>query len=207
MGGERASQDRAGPGSGIASGRPGLRVLFIHGAGVQDTDDSSQPLLRGLRDALPREAVVDAPIMPDADHPDALAWGDAVRRHIAAIDESFVAVGHSLGGSTILREISGHGAPANLRGVVTMAMPFWNAPDWRVPDYAVPEDSGALKDVPMILYASTDDATVAIDHLDRYGEMLPHALLKRVSGTGHLFDRAPFDAIARDIVSLFGERR
>lgn len=88
-----------------------------------------------------------------------------------------------------------------------MAMPFWNAPDWQVPDYAMPEDRGPLKDVPLILYASTDDETVAIDHLDRYAAMLPNALLKRVSGTGHLFDSAPYDAIAGDIVSLFGERR
>lgn len=205
MGGERASQDRAGPGSGIASGRPGLRILFIHGAGAQDTDDSSQPLLRGLRDALPRGTIVDAPIMPGPDHPDAVAWGDAVRGHMVAIDEDFVAVGHSLGGSTILKAVAEHGAPANLLGLVMMAMPFW--PGWDVPDYAVPEDTGPLRDIPLILYASTDDETVAIDHLDRYGEMLPRGLLKRVSGTDHLFDRAPFHAIARDIVSLFGERR
>jgi hypothetical protein len=185
----------------------GLRILFIHGAGAQDTDDSSQPLLRRLWDALPRGTIVDAPVMPDPDHPDAAAWGEAVREHMAAIDEDFVAVGHSLGGSTILREISEHGAPARLRGVVTMAMPFWNAPDWRVPDYAVPEEAGPLKDVPLILYASTDDETVAIDHLDRYAAVLPDALLRRVSGTDHLFDRAPFDAIAEDIVSLFGGRR
>ncbi len=188
-------------------GVPGLRILFIHGAGAQDTDDSSQPLLRGLRAALPRETVVDAPIMPDPDHPDAVAWDGAVRKHMAAIDEDFVAVGHSLGGSTILREISEHGAPARLCGVVTIAMPFWNAPDWKVPDYAVPEDTGPLKDVPLVLYASTDDETVAIDHLDRYAAMLPDAVLRRVSGTDHLFDRAPFDVIAKDIVSLFGERR
>jgi predicted alpha/beta hydrolase family esterase len=156
---------------------------------------------------LPRETVVDAPIMPDPDHPDAAAWGGAVREHMAVIDEDFVAAGHSLGGSTILKEISEHGAPASLRGVVTMAMPFWNAPDWDVPDYAVPEETGPLKDVPLILYASTDDATVAIDHLDRYAALLPNALPRRVSGTDHLFDSAPYDAIAKDIVSLLGERR
>lgn len=154
-------------------GRLGLRILFIHGAGAQDSDDGSQPLLRGLRDALPRESVVDAPVMPDADHPDAAAWDRAVREHMAAIDEDFVAVGHSLGGSTILREISEQGASPNLRGVVTLAMPFWNAPDWQVPDYAVPEDSGRLKDVQLVLYASTDDETVAIHHLDRYGANAP----------------------------------
>lgn len=156
---------------------------------------------------MPREAVVDAPIMPDADNPDAVAWGEAVRSHMDAIDEDFVAVGHSLGGTTILKEIAERGTPPDLRGAVTMAMPFWKAPGWQVPDYAVPDDTGALGDVPLILYASVGDETVAIDHLDRYGAMLPNAVLRRVSGTGHLFDRAPFDAIAGDIVSLFGERR
>ena len=156
---------------------------------------------------MPRGTTVDAPIMPDPDHPDPVAWGTAVREHWTAIEEDFVAAGHSLGGSTILKEIAEHGAPAGLRGVVAMAMPFWGAPDWQVPDYAVPEDTGRLKDVTLILYASTDDETVAIDHLDRYAAMVPGAVLRRVSGTGHLFDRAPFDAIAKDIVSLFGDRQ
>jgi uncharacterized protein len=182
-----------------------MHVLFIHAAGNQDTDDSSQPLLGGLRAALPRDAVVDAPIMPDADDPDAGAWGDAVRGHMGAIDEDFVAVGHSLGGSTILKEIAERGVPRRLRGVVTMATPFW--PDWGIPSYAVPAEIGSLKDVPLVLYFSTGDETVAIGHFDSYRELLPHAVMRRVSGTDHLFDKAPFDEIAKDIGSLFEEPR
>jgi uncharacterized protein len=154
---------------------------------------------------LPREAKVDAPIMPGADDPDADAWEAAVADHMAAINEDFVAVGHSLGGSTILKTIAQDGAPTTLRGVVTIAMPFW--PDWGISSYAVSEDTGRLQGVPLILYFSSDDETVAIDHLARYGEILPHATLRQVSGTGHLFDNAPFAQIAGDIVALFGDGR
>ena len=183
----------------------GLHILFIHAAGSQDTDDSSQPLLRGLRQALPTGDTIDTPIMPDPDDPDASAWGKAVRTHMAAIEEDFVAVGHSLGASTIVKELAEHGVPSNLRGVLTLAMPFW--PDWKIADYAVPEDVSRLADLPLILYFSSEDETVAIDHLDRYGKLLPHATLRRVSGTDHLFDKAPLDKIAADIASLFGDRR
>lgn len=153
---------------------------------------------------MPRDTIVEAPIMPEPDDPDVGPWGAAIGKHMAAIAEDFVAVGHSFGGSTMLKRIAEHGAPRHLRGVVTMAMPFW--PDWGIPSFAVPEDIGPLKDVPLILHFSTDDETVAIDHLDRYGALLPHAVLRRVSGTDHLFDRAPFDAIVKDIASLFGDR-
>ena len=140
--------------------------------------------------------------MPDPDSPDADAWDAAVAGQMAAIGEDFVAAGHSLGASTILRAIALHGAPPNLLGVVTLAMPFWNAPDWEVPDYALPDDVGPLVGVPLSLWFSTDDETVAIDHLGRYHALLPHAKTRRISGTGHLFDHAPFDEIARDIVAL-----
>ena len=35
-----------------------------------------------------------------------------------------------------------------------------------------------------------------------YAERLPQAVARRIKGTGHLFDRAPFDDIARDIAAL-----
>lgn len=179
-----------------------LHILFIHGAGAQDTDDSSQPLLRALRKALPDGTTVDAPIMPHPDDPDAAAWGEAVRKRMAAIDRKFVAVGHSLGASTLLKALAEHGVPDTLRGVLTLAMPFW--PDWKILDYAVPDDVSRLADLPLILYFSADDETVAIDHLERYAKLLPHATLRRISGTGHLFDKAPFDEIAADIAALAG---
>ena len=143
--------------------------------------------------------------MPDPDNPDADAWGKAVRKHFRAMDEDFVAVGHSLGGSTILKELAENGVPGILLGVVTVAMPYW--PDWEVMDYAVPKDVRRLAKVPVTLYFSKDDETVAFEHLVRYGKLLPHALKRPIAGTGHLFDKAPFDKIALDIVSLFGTTR
>ncbi len=143
--------------------------------------------------------------MPDPDNPDAGAWGKAVRKHLKSMDDDFVAVGHSLGGSTILKELAEHGVPRRLRGVITLAMPFW--PDWEVMDYALPQDVSRLGKVPLMFYFSTDDETVAIEHLDRYGELLPHATLRRVSSTGHLFDKAPFGKIAGDIATLSEARR
>jgi predicted alpha/beta hydrolase family esterase len=143
--------------------------------------------------------------MPDPDDPDAGAWGKAVRKHLKVMGDDFVAVGHSLGGSTLLKELAEQGVPRKLRAVVTLAMPFW--PEWKIEDYALPRDVSRLDKVPLILYYSADDRTVSIDHLDRYGKLVPHATLKRVSGTDHLFDKAPFDRIAADIVSLSEERR
>jgi uncharacterized protein len=143
--------------------------------------------------------------MPDPDNPDATAWGEAVRKQFKAITEDFVAVGHSLGGSTILKELAENGVPDNLKGVLTMATPYW--PDWEVMDYALPKDVSRLAKVPVILYFSKDDETVAFSHLARYAKLLPHAVKRPITGTGHLFDKAPFDKIAADIVALFGAER
>src|SRR5690554_3207873 len=117
-----------------------MDVLFIHSAGAQADDEGSAPLLRAMRRELGAEAVIHAPLMPDPEAPDAAAWRQALAGHIEALQEPFVAVGHSLGGSTLLGHFAMHPVPRGLRGMVCIATPFWGMPGWEVAEYALPDD-------------------------------------------------------------------
>jgi predicted alpha/beta hydrolase family esterase len=145
--------------------------------------------------------------MPHPDNPEAVAWGRATWERIRGVDSDFVIVGHSLGGSTVLKVLAEQGVPRNLLGVITMATPFWGASGWEQPAYAMPEDVSQLRDLPLILYFSADDEVVDIENLELYAGLLPWAEVRRLSGIGHLFDTAPFDTIAADIASLFAAGR
>lgn len=181
-----------------------MDLLFIHSAGAQDVEDSSAPLLRGLRRELGDAANILAPLMPDPDAPDATAWDQAVGRHVAALPRPFVAIGHSLGGSTLLRHLALHGVPRHLAGLICIAAPFWGTADWEVPDYALPPDfavrlAGLQR---LVFFHSSDDEVADVVHLRRYGAELPWVELREVSGCGHIFADGPVGVIAEDARSM-----
>lgn len=182
-------------------------VLFIHSAGTQSETEGSGLFLHALRGQLQPDIVVHAPIMPAPDSPEAGPWLEALGRHVAERQVPFALVGHSLGGSIILKYLSENPIPPLLRGVVTVAAPFWGAPDWDVSEYALsPAAGAALAAVKrLVLYHSRDDEVVSFDHLDRYATLLPHAVVRQVDGRGHIFGNGEVADMVADIRGLAAE--
>ena len=173
-------------------------VLFIHSAGAQDPGEGSSALLENLRAALPDGMKLEAPLMPQPDNPEAELWIAACQSAITGIEDEFVIVGHSLGGSTVLQTLARFGLPVNLKGVVTLASPFWGAPGWEYAAYALPpEEATKLLQLPrLIMLLGDEDDTVAADHLDRYKAILPNAESKSLPGIDHEAAEAAPDILA-----------
>jgi predicted alpha/beta hydrolase family esterase len=173
-------------------------VLFIHSAGPQGDAEGSGRLVAALRSALPRDFKLSAPMMPDPSNPDAGAWSEAFGEHLEKFQASFVLVGHSLGGSIILKYLAEHRMPSGLTGVISIAAPFWGAEmqEWMLrPGFAAP-----LSKLPrLVFYHSADDDVEPFSHVERYADALPRALVRRVDGRGHLFDNGKVDDIIADI--------
>lgn len=182
-----------------------MELLFIHSAGRQDDREGSGPLLAALRRELAGEIEIRAPLMPVPDAPDAAAWDTAIAAHAAGLRAPFVLVGHSLGGSTILKYLAAHPAPMRPAGVLCIAAPYWGMPGWEAPEYGLPPDFagrlGALSH--LVFYHSRDDDVVTSSHLQRYGSELPQAELREVDGRGHLFADGGAADIAADIRTMF----
>ena len=179
-------------------------VLFIHSAGEQSDTEGSGLLLAALRAGLGADTRLAAPIMPEPDAPDAAAWEAALGDHLRQQQAPLVLVGHSLGGSVILKYLAGHDMPHGLAGVVSIATPFWGMQDWEQ-EWRLPEGFEArLSELPrVVLYHSRDDDVVPVSHLDRYAEAMPKALVRKVDGRGHLFDDGKVADILADIVGAF----
>src|SRR5919107_2754920 len=115
------------------------RVLLIHGGG-QGAYDEDQKLAADLQDKLGDAYEVRYPEMPDEDSPEYEAWNRRIAEELAALDGAVVLVGHSLGGSVLLKYLSEEKVEKPVAGLLLVATPYWGVEDWEVGEYVLRED-------------------------------------------------------------------
>lgn len=160
-----------------------MTTLFVHGADGYEDDQAMVAVLRG-RDR------VRMPAMPtDMRH---AAWAMVVADHL--VDDVDTVVGHSFGGSTLLR-MAAEGMLGGRR-VVALAAPDWGPDGWDVADYALPErvpdDVGAR----VALHHCLDDTEVPPEHLELLASRLPGAAVTRHPTGGHQLEGPAIEAVA-----------
>lgn len=177
-----------------------IEVLFIHSAGVQDGDEGSAPFVRNLREALGADYSVKAPLMPSPDDPSYEPWRREILKHLAAGPPPTILIGHSLGGSVLLKLLSEQAPPLRARGLFVVAAPFWRDQDWDVSQFVLRDDVARHlpEELPIHFYQSEDDDVVPVKHLARYAEALPQARITRVARGGHVFAEG-LPELVRDI--------
>jgi uncharacterized protein len=179
-------------------------ILFIHSAGAQEGEhEGSNDLLRHLRAGLGPDVTVLAPRMPSADSPTYAAWKQALDALIPTLPREVVLVGHSLGGSVLLKYLSEEAFAPHVAGMVLIATPYWGDQDWDVSEYMLREDfpTGLPVIGPLYLYQSDDDDVVSPDHANRYARKLPMATVRTPAGMGHLFAN-PCPPLIHDVQGL-----
>jgi serine hydrolase len=179
-------------------------VLFIHDAGPQGTQEEGGQLGASLQNALGAEYEVVRPSMPTPETPRYGAWEKQVEKELAVLDGEAILVGHSLGGSVLLKYLSEHPSTQPLAGLFLIAPAFWGKDEeWIHDEYTLQEDFAShLPEVQQIvLYHSRDDAVVPIAHLALYAAKLPQATVRELDGRGHFF-RDGLPELADDIKGL-----
>ncbi|MFO7446002.1 MAG: hypothetical protein R6W90_06520, partial [Ignavibacteriaceae bacterium] len=82
------------------------QVLFIHSAGVQGPMEGSGDLVAFLQNELGDEYKVLYPMLPNPDDPNYVRWKLTLEKELAMLEDDLILVGHSLGGSVILKYLS-----------------------------------------------------------------------------------------------------
>jgi hypothetical protein len=163
-------------------------LLFVQGAGDMWEPEGSGVLATYLRDELGAAYGVVAPEMPDAANPHYRPWRDRIVRELRRMAEPVLLVGHSFGGSVLLKYLAQTEPAAPVRGLFLVAVPFWGRAGWRDGEYALPADfSSRLPAVPTFLYHSREDPHVPFAHLALYQQRLPHATYRVIEGAEHSF--------------------
>jgi predicted alpha/beta hydrolase family esterase len=175
-------------------------VLFIHGGG-EEGYKADQALAACLHGALGDSYEVRYPKMPNADNPTCKTWRDQIEQELAATDSEVILVGHSLGGSMLLKYLSEEQIDRPVAGLFLLAPPYWGAAGWHYDEYALQEDFAArLPGIPrVVVYHSRDDDIVPFAHLALYAAKLPQAIIRELDGRGHQF-RNDLSEVVEDMI-------
>jgi predicted alpha/beta hydrolase family esterase len=180
------------------------QVLFVQGAGSTGAYDADGKLVESLRSELGATYDVRYPRMPNESEPDYDTWTRRIDDELARMGAGVILVGHSIGGSIVIKWLTEHAPEPPLAGVLLLATPFWHDDAvWRWKEVELPQDAATRlpRGLRLFLYHGTDDETVPIAHLDRYAKAFPEARVRRLRARNHQLND-DLTEIARDIRSL-----
>ncbi len=162
-------------------------VLFIHGAG-EGAFAEDRLLVASLQHALGCAYQVHYPHMPEADSATYADWTAPIARAVATLDDDVIVVGHSVGGSVLIKYLAEEQRDKPISALFLLATPYWGADAFWTWDEVRLRDDGAatLARIPRIfVYHSRDDDIVPFAHLALYAATLPHATIRALDGRGH----------------------
>jgi predicted alpha/beta hydrolase family esterase len=179
------------------------KILFIHSAGPQGPDEGSSNLVASLKAQLGADYEVLNPLMPDPDNPEYGSWKQKIENEFNALEGEVVLIGHSLGGSVVLKFLSEEKYKKHVSGLFIVSAPFWGIKDWEVSDYILKEsfDSGLAAIQNIFFYHSRADEWVPFEHLHMYAKKVLQAKIRELNGRDHEFGKGIPELVA-DIRSL-----
>lgn len=167
-----------------------IDALFIHSAGPQSGEQGSAPLVKHLRQSLGSAFRVTCPAMPAPTKPSYERWKLKLDQLLPSDASPPILVGHSLGGSVLLKYMSEHRPKIPATGLFVVAAPYWGSADWKVAEFAL--CAGFARALPsslkIYLYQSRNDEVVDMEHLSRYAKAIPKATVRVLDGGGHTFN-------------------
>jgi predicted alpha/beta hydrolase family esterase len=165
------------------------QVLFIHSGGTQGPHEGSDDLVTYLRTMLGSNYNVLYPKMPHPENPEYMMWKVSLDDKLASLEGEVILIGHSLGGSVLLKYLSEEIHNNFISGLFIIAAPYWGKKDWQVAEYVLQKDfSAKLAGIPKIfLYHSRNDEVVPFKHLGFYAGKLANAVVRKFDSRRHLF--------------------
>ncbi|WP_339216495.1 alpha/beta hydrolase [Ornithinibacillus sp. FSL M8-0202] len=179
-------------------------LMFIHSAGPQGENQGSYNLIKYVHNRLGNNAEVISPKMPTPEDPKYSDWKNELDKALAKHSGGIVLVGHSLGGSVLLKYFSEEVYHVKVLGLFIVAAPFWGKDDdWQRKDFFLQETfEQHLKEIPHIfLYHSRDEEIVPLSHHSVLAEKLPQSTCRILDGSDHLFENG-LPELVRDIRRL-----
>jgi uncharacterized protein len=180
-------------------------ILFIQGGGA-GAYEADQQLVVPLRRALGTGYELFYPKMPRESEPDYRNWKRQIEKKLGRLKNGAILVGHSLGGSFLLKYLSDQKVENAIAGVFLIATPYWGDEGWRYEgdgSVTLPKDfpSKLPSGTPLFFYHSRDDEIVPFAHLTFYATKLPQATIQALDLRGHQL-KNDLSEVAADIKSL-----
>ncbi|CDO04601.1 putative esterase of the alpha/beta hydrolase fold protein [Oceanobacillus picturae] len=165
-------------------------ILFIHSAGPQEGREGSQLLAHYLKKECVNTHNIIHPAMPSPLDPYYAEWRKVIRRTLDLVEGEVTLIGHSLGGSVLLKFLAEEEVNIPINKLISIAAPFWGInKEWQRKDFILHSNiSEKNPDVPNIFFLHSKlDAIVPIEHMQRYSKHFPQAKFIELEGDAHLF--------------------
>jgi hypothetical protein len=180
-----------------------VQVLLVQG-GSEGAYAADARLADSLRTHLGSGFEVRYPALPNEDEPNYAVWKAAILGELRDMGPGAYVVGHSIGGSVLIKMLTEGALSPPLGGVFLAAAPFWYDDDfWRWDEAALPPDAAQRipPGTPLFLYHGEDDPSVPVEHLGMYAQALPAAVVRALPGRDHQLND-DMSEVARDIREL-----
>ena len=173
-------------------------IFFAHSGGSQGSPGKgSFDLVSKLETELSNEFEIRNPVIDNPETPTYMMWKKLFHKEFENRAEPIALVGHSLGGSMLLKYLSEEEPNISISGLFLISIPFWGKDGWDVEDFVLPEKCEAklrqISDV--FLYHSKYDEIVPFEHLSFYKKVFSGATVREVEGKEHAFTRGLPDLI------------
>ena len=163
------------------------QMLFIHSAGEQGPSAGSGPLVAALQRELGPEYELLHPPMPNPEAPAYQPWKRALAQALAGLSGDVTLIGHSLGGSVLVKYLAEEGWAGAITSLCLVAAPYFGAPDWEHAEFMLDPAAPPPRVPQVCLYYTRDDDVVPVAHLALYAAMFPQATARELDGYGHTF--------------------
>ena len=180
------------------------QILFVHSAGSQENNEGSSDILNYLESNLGNEYEIHHPKLPEPENPNYEFWKNRIVNELELLHEPVMLIGHSLGGSVLLKFLSEEHVKNAINGLFLIAPPYWGkAGGWQTEQFILAHDfASKLPGIPRtFLYHSRDDEWVPFSHLFQYAEAIPGLTVRKFGIRGHNFTGG-FPELVKDIDSL-----
>jgi len=141
--------------------------------------------------------------MPHPDSPDYEPWKQQLASELKHLDGDVLLIGHSLGGSVLLKYLSENQVHFRIKGLYLCASPFWGMAGWDYEPFTLAPDFA--KNLPRIdsvhIYHSKNDVSVSYEHAERYKKELPSSMLHPINGASHAYENG-IEQLVYDIKSM-----
>jgi predicted alpha/beta hydrolase family esterase len=183
------------------------QVMVIHGGGTFKTREDFLAFLKRstltyeealdtgvktdwkttLQETLGESWEVFRPTMPCKQNASFDEWSARFEQYIPHMRDGIVLIGHSLGGSFLLRYLSEHAIPVSVAATLLVAPAIGDTPDEPLCSFTPPTDftSFAAHAGDVHVFHSTDDVVVPVAHTQTLQGKLPAATMHYHEGFGH----------------------
>jgi len=180
------------------------QIFFAHSGGAQGRPgQGSYDFVDWLRVTLEKEYEIFYPIIEDPEAPTYAMWKAMFTQKLANLAGEVLLIGHSLGGSMLLKFLSEERTNLQINGLFLVSAPFWGKDGWNVDDFALRSNFRKhLPELPEIhLYHCLGDPIVPCEHMEYYKKELPSAVIHELGGKDHAFTKG-MPKIAENLRSL-----